>query len=127
MATRSHSAASRTGMRPAPTSSPAAWPRAMIAATNQPAGGAGSNSPDAWPCSTSRVSRAASPVSGTSPSTDASRNGRSPRPPADHAGILNRWEAFNYTRTAAAFAAFALLILLTLRRVEPVRHPTSRR
>ncbi|MFI0986980.1 anthrone oxygenase family protein [Streptomyces exfoliatus] len=47
--------------------------------------------------------------------------------PADHAGILNRWEAFNYARTAAAFAAFALLILLTLRRDEPVRHPTSRR
>lgn len=127
MATRSHSAASRTGMRPAPTSSPAAWPRAMIAATNQPAGGAGSNSPDAWPCSTSRVSRAASPVSGTSPSNGRIKEWAVTSAPADHAGILNRWEAFNYARTAAAFAAFALLILLTLRRDEPVRHPTSRR
>lgn len=36
--------------------------------------------------------------------------------PPDHAEILARWEAFNYARTAAAFAAFALLILLTLRR-----------
>ncbi|OEJ23678.1 hypothetical protein AR457_03375 [Streptomyces agglomeratus] len=35
--------------------------------------------------------------------------------PVDHAEILGRWEAFNYARTAAAFAAFALLILLTLR------------
>ncbi len=43
--------------------------------------------------------------------------------PADHADILNRWEAFNYARTAAAFAAFALLIFLTLRRDEPARHP----
>ncbi|MFD5702524.1 anthrone oxygenase family protein [Streptomyces lasiicapitis] len=34
--------------------------------------------------------------------------------PADHAEILARWEAFNYARTAAAFAAFALLILLSL-------------
>ncbi|WP_327358338.1 DUF1772 domain-containing protein [Streptomyces sp. NBC_01304] len=36
--------------------------------------------------------------------------------PADHAEILARWEAFNYARTATAFAAFALLILLALRR-----------
>ncbi|WP_407835863.1 anthrone oxygenase family protein [Streptomyces sp. DSM 116496] len=35
--------------------------------------------------------------------------------PADHAEILSRWEAFNYARTGAAFAAFALLILLALR------------
>ncbi|MGW7080818.1 anthrone oxygenase family protein [Streptomyces sp. NPDC054871] len=42
-------------------------------------------------------------------------------PPADHAAILARWEAFNYARTGAAFAAFALLILLTLRqRHQPV-------
>ncbi|MEJ8642142.1 DUF1772 domain-containing protein [Streptomyces sp. MS1.HAVA.3] len=30
--------------------------------------------------------------------------------PADHAEILARWEAFNYARTGAAFAAFALLL-----------------
>ncbi|MFD3665237.1 anthrone oxygenase family protein [Streptomyces sp. NPDC058659] len=36
--------------------------------------------------------------------------------PADHAQILNQWEAYNYARTATAFAAFALLIFLTLRR-----------
>ncbi|GGR90608.1 hypothetical protein GCM10010252_31790 [Streptomyces aureoverticillatus] len=36
--------------------------------------------------------------------------------PADHAEILARWEAFNYARTGAAFAAFGLLILLSLRR-----------
>ncbi|MFC9243861.1 anthrone oxygenase family protein [Streptomyces sp. NPDC057136] len=36
--------------------------------------------------------------------------------PADHAEILTQWEAFNYARTSAAFAAFALLILLSLRR-----------
>lgn len=35
--------------------------------------------------------------------------------PPDQAEILARWEAFNYARTGAAFAAFALLILLTLR------------
>ncbi len=35
--------------------------------------------------------------------------------PADHAEILSRWEAFNYARTGAAFAAFALLIFLALR------------
>lgn len=35
--------------------------------------------------------------------------------PADHAEILARWEAFNYARTSAAFAAFLLLILLALR------------
>lgn len=39
--------------------------------------------------------------------------------PADHAQILDRWEAFNYARTATAFIAFALLILLTLRRERP--------
>ncbi|MER5312404.1 anthrone oxygenase family protein [Streptomyces sp. NPDC002773] len=39
--------------------------------------------------------------------------------PADHAEILARWEAFNYARTAAAFAAFALLIVLALRRNDP--------
>ncbi|MGW5863806.1 anthrone oxygenase family protein [Streptomyces sp. NPDC055239] len=36
--------------------------------------------------------------------------------PADHAQILDRWEAFNYARTGTAFAAFALLIFLSLRR-----------
>ncbi|MBA0053776.1 DUF1772 domain-containing protein [Streptomyces sp. AJS327] len=36
-------------------------------------------------------------------------------PPPDHAEILNRWEAFNYGRTATAFLAFGLLIYLTLR------------
>ncbi len=35
--------------------------------------------------------------------------------PVGHAEILGRWEAFNYARTGAAFAAFALLILLALR------------
>lgn len=34
--------------------------------------------------------------------------------PAEHTEILARWEAFNYARTGAAFAAFALLILLSL-------------
>lgn len=37
-------------------------------------------------------------------------------PPADHAEILARWEAFNYARTGTAFAAFALLIALVLAR-----------
>ncbi|MFB7940008.1 anthrone oxygenase family protein [Streptomyces sp. NPDC056049] len=36
--------------------------------------------------------------------------------PLDHAEILDRWEAFNYARTGAAFAAFILLIALALRR-----------
>jgi uncharacterized membrane protein len=36
--------------------------------------------------------------------------------PADHAEVLARWEAFNYARTGTAFAAFALLILLSLGR-----------
>jgi uncharacterized membrane protein len=36
--------------------------------------------------------------------------------PADHADVLARWEAFNYARTATAFAAFTLLTLLALRR-----------
>ncbi|MFJ8827615.1 anthrone oxygenase family protein [Streptomyces sp. NPDC102467] len=40
--------------------------------------------------------------------------------PADHADILARWEAFNYARTGTAFAAFALLILLSLRRSHSV-------
>lgn len=35
--------------------------------------------------------------------------------PADHALILDRWEMFNYARTATAFVAFALLILLSVR------------
>ncbi|MEV2253239.1 DUF1772 domain-containing protein [Streptomyces sp. NPDC050147] len=47
--------------------------------------------------------------------------------PADHAEILARWEAFNYARTGAAFLAFALLILLCLRRsggrTAAMRHP----
>ncbi|MDQ8704931.1 DUF1772 domain-containing protein [Streptomyces sp. LHD-70] len=34
--------------------------------------------------------------------------------PADHAAILDRWEAFNYARTGTAFAAFLLLIVLAL-------------
>ncbi|MFI7015191.1 anthrone oxygenase family protein [Streptomyces sp. NPDC050164] len=37
-------------------------------------------------------------------------------PPPDHAAILDRWEAFNHARTGAAFAAFALLIILSVRR-----------
>ncbi|MFF9571939.1 anthrone oxygenase family protein [Streptomyces sp. NPDC014685] len=36
--------------------------------------------------------------------------------PPDHADVLARWELFNHARTFAAFAAFTLLILLTLRR-----------
>ncbi|MFJ3101373.1 anthrone oxygenase family protein [Streptomyces sp. NPDC086835] len=35
--------------------------------------------------------------------------------PADHAEILARWEVFNYARTGAAFAAFGLLIVLSMR------------
>jgi uncharacterized membrane protein len=35
--------------------------------------------------------------------------------PADHAETLARWEAFNYARTGAAFAAFGLLIVLSMR------------
>ncbi|WP_084735746.1 DUF1772 domain-containing protein [Actinophytocola xinjiangensis] len=31
-------------------------------------------------------------------------------PPADHAEILSRWDAFNITRTLTALAAFALVI-----------------
>lgn len=34
--------------------------------------------------------------------------------PTDHAEILARWETFNHARTGAAFAAFTLLILLSL-------------
>ncbi|MEU8890636.1 DUF1772 domain-containing protein [Streptomyces sp. NPDC048442] len=45
--------------------------------------------------------------------------------PADHAEILSRWEAFNYARTATAFAAFALLILLSLRRSHSPRDPND--
>ncbi|MGW4897477.1 DUF1772 domain-containing protein [Kitasatospora sp. NPDC004240] len=40
-------------------------------------------------------------------------------PPADHAGILRRWELFNDARTLTAVAAFALLVLLALGRVTP--------
>lgn len=47
--------------------------------------------------------------------------------PADHAEILARWEAFNYARTGAAFAAFALLIVLALRGVDAGRPPGGRR
>ncbi|WP_078843588.1 anthrone oxygenase family protein [Streptomyces albus] len=43
--------------------------------------------------------------------------------PADHAEILARWEVFNYARTGAAFAAFALLIALSLRGVDGGRLP----
>ncbi|MGW8886335.1 anthrone oxygenase family protein [Streptomyces sp. NPDC055749] len=43
--------------------------------------------------------------------------------PADHAEILARWEAFNYARTGAAFAAFALLIFLCLRRSHSAQDP----
>ncbi|MFD8565146.1 anthrone oxygenase family protein [Streptosporangium canum] len=32
--------------------------------------------------------------------------------PADHATILQRWEAFHFLRTAAAFIAFLLIVLL---------------
>lgn len=35
--------------------------------------------------------------------------------PADHAEILRRWELFNNLRTLTAIAAFALLIVLSLR------------
>ncbi|WP_051789899.1 DUF1772 domain-containing protein [Streptomyces sp. NRRL S-1022] len=44
-------------------------------------------------------------------------------PPADHAGILRRWELFNDARTLTAMAAFALLTFLTLRKTTP--HPTA--
>lgn len=47
--------------------------------------------------------------------------------PADHAEILTRWEAFNYARTGAAFAAFALLILLSLRGVDADQSAGGRR
>ncbi|NBE56045.1 DUF1772 domain-containing protein [Streptomyces boluensis] len=43
--------------------------------------------------------------------------------PADHAEILARWEAFNYARTGAAFVAFALLIVLSLRRGHTAQDP----
>lgn len=36
-------------------------------------------------------------------------------PPADHVEILQRWDMFNYLRTATAIIAFGLLITLTLR------------
>ncbi|MEU1144619.1 DUF1772 domain-containing protein [Streptomyces sp. NPDC005863] len=45
--------------------------------------------------------------------------------PADHAEILARWEMFNYARTGAAFAAFALLILLSLRRSHSRQSPNG--
>ncbi|MEU9059418.1 DUF1772 domain-containing protein [Streptomyces sp. NPDC048430] len=46
--------------------------------------------------------------------------------PADHADILARWEAFNYARTGTAFAAFALLILLSLNHSRTTRDPSDR-
>ncbi|MFF5797833.1 MULTISPECIES: DUF1772 domain-containing protein [Streptomyces] len=46
--------------------------------------------------------------------------------PPDHAEILARWEAFNYARTGAAFAAFVLLILLALRQHRTGRDPKDR-
>lgn len=45
--------------------------------------------------------------------------------PPDHAEILARWEAFNYARTGAAFAAFLLLILLALRHGRTGPHSTE--
>ncbi|MFI6449868.1 DUF1772 domain-containing protein [Kitasatospora sp. NPDC050543] len=39
--------------------------------------------------------------------------------PADHAGILRRWELFNDARTLAAAVAFALLTVLALRETNP--------
>ncbi|MBT2898890.1 DUF1772 domain-containing protein [Streptomyces sp. McG3] len=45
--------------------------------------------------------------------------------PADHAEMLTRWEAFNYARTGTAFAAFALLILLSLRRSPSAQGPNA--
>jgi uncharacterized membrane protein len=38
--------------------------------------------------------------------------------PADHARLLERWELFHLARTGTAVAAFALLVLLALRRGE---------
>ncbi|WP_073920711.1 DUF1772 domain-containing protein [Streptomyces sp. CB00455] len=40
-------------------------------------------------------------------------------PPADHAGILRRWELFNDARTVTAVVAFALLAFLALRETPP--------
>ncbi|MDV5143405.1 DUF1772 domain-containing protein [Streptomyces sp. SBC-4] len=45
--------------------------------------------------------------------------------PADHAEILARWEAFNYARTGAAFAAFVLLIVLSLGRSHSAQDPKA--
>jgi uncharacterized membrane protein len=38
-------------------------------------------------------------------------------PPADHAAILQRWEMFNNIRTAAALAAFLLVIVVVDRTI----------
>ncbi|MFG2593889.1 anthrone oxygenase family protein [Streptomyces sp. NPDC048438] len=46
--------------------------------------------------------------------------------PADHAEILARWETFNYARTGTAFAAFALLIFLSLPRSHTAQDPNER-
>ncbi|MFJ7201685.1 MULTISPECIES: anthrone oxygenase family protein [unclassified Streptomyces] len=50
--------------------------------------------------------------------------------PADHAEILRRWELFNNLRTLTAIAAFALLIILSLRqpladRAAPRKQPQT--
>lgn len=52
--------------------------------------------------------------------------------PADHAEILRRWELFNNLRTLTAIAAFALLIVLSLRqppadRAAPHKQPQTPR
>ncbi|MFH9736827.1 DUF1772 domain-containing protein [Streptomyces roseolus] len=47
-------------------------------------------------------------------------------PPADHAGILHRWELFHYARTLTAVVAFALLAFLALRVTAPSRGPLGR-
>jgi hypothetical protein len=46
--------------------------------------------------------------------------------PADHAAILQRWEAFNIARTATAFVAFVLVIVVIVHTVAdrlPARQP----
>ncbi|WP_031013511.1 DUF1772 domain-containing protein [Streptomyces sp. NRRL F-5727] len=47
-------------------------------------------------------------------------------PPADHAGILHRWELFNDARTLTAVVAFALITFLTLRETAPSRGSLGR-
>ncbi|RST19606.1 DUF1772 domain-containing protein [Streptomyces sp. WAC05374] len=47
-------------------------------------------------------------------------------PPTDHAGILHRWELFNYARTLTAVVAFALLAFLALRVTAPSRGSLGR-